>query len=139
MLAFDFGTRRIGAAVGDFETRLAHPLTTIEGADNRARFAAIEHLISEWGPVLLVVGVPSHADGAEHAVGNLARRFAQRLRGRFALGVALVDEHLTSDDAARALRASGARGARLKSGLDAVAAQRILETFFESVSRAPKG
>jgi putative Holliday junction resolvase len=134
ILAFDFGTRRIGAAVGDFETRLAHPLTTISGADNRARFAAIERLLAEWRPVLLVVGVPAHADGREHEVGSLARRFAQRLRGRFGLGVALVDEHLTSDDAERALRAAGARGARLKSGLDAVAAQRILETFFESVT-----
>lgn len=131
MLAFDFGTQRIGAAVGDFETRLAHPLTTIKGADNRARFAAIERLIIEWRPALLVVGVPSHEDGREHAVGSLARRFAQRLRGRFGVNFALVDEYLTSDDAARALRTSGARGARLKSGLDAVAAQRILETFFE--------
>lgn len=135
VLAFDFGTRRIGAAVGDFETRLAHPLATISGADNRARFAAIERLLAEWRPVLLVVGVPARTDGGDHPVGTLARRFAQRLRGRFGLEVALVDEHLTSDDAERALRAAGARGARLKAGLDAVAAQRILETFFETVNR----
>jgi len=134
VLAFDFGTRRIGIAVGDFETRLAHPLTTLTVADNRARFAEIERLIAEWRPVLLVVGVPARADGSEHPVGRLARRFAQRLNGRFGLGVELVDEHLTSNDAEQSLRSAGARGARLKAGLDAVAAQRILETYFASAA-----
>jgi len=132
VLAFDFGTRRIGIAVGDFETRLAHPLTTLTAADHRARFAEIERLIAEWRPVLLVVGVPARADGSEHPVGRLARRFAQRLNGRFGLSVELVDEHLTSNDAEQSLRSAGARGARLKAGLDAVAAQRILETYFAS-------
>jgi putative holliday junction resolvase len=130
VLAFDFGTKRIGVAVGDFETRLAHPLATISAVENRARFAEIGKLISEWRPVLLVVGEPSHADGAEHPVGNLARRFAQRLHGRFGLRAELVDERLTSVEAESLLRSSGTRGARLKAGLDAVAAQRILETYF---------
>jgi putative Holliday junction resolvase len=130
VLAFDFGTRRIGVAVGDFETGLAHPLTTIAAADNRARFAEIERLIAEWRPALLVVGLPARTDGAEHPIGHLARRFAQRLHGRFGLPAALVDEHLTSHDAEQSLRSAGARGARLKAGLDAVAAQRILEAYF---------
>ncbi|MBI2508774.1 MAG: Holliday junction resolvase RuvX [Betaproteobacteria bacterium] len=133
VLAFDFGTRRIGVAVGDFETRLAHPLTTVAAVDNRSRFAAIEQLIMEWRPVLLVVGFPAHADGTVHPVGRLARRFAQRLTGRFGLLTELVDERLTSHDAERALRAAGARGARLRAGLDPVAAQRILESYFEHI------
>ena len=132
VLAFDFGTKRIGVAVGDLETRLAHPLTTIAAVDNRARFSAIEGLLGEWRPVLAVVGVPSHEDGREHAVGHLARRFAHRLRGRFGLPVELVDERLTSHDAGQSLRLAGARGARLKAALDPVAAQRILETYFAS-------
>ena len=130
VLAFDFGTRRIGVAVGDFETRLAHPLTTLAAADNRARFGAIERLIAEWRPALLVVGMPARADGSEHPVGRLARRFAQRLHGRFGLPAEFVDEHLTSHDAEQSLRSAGARGARLKAGIDAVAAQRILEAYF---------
>jgi len=130
VLAFDFGTRRIGVAVGDFETRLAHPLAIVAASDTRARFGAIERLIAEWRPALLVVGLPSRADGSEHPVGQLARRFAQRLHGRFGLPTALVDEHLTSHDAEQSLRSAGARGARLKANLDAVAAQRILETYF---------
>ena len=132
MLAFDFGTRRISVAVGDFETRLAHPLTTITSSDNRARFAAIGRLVSEWRPVLLLVGLPARPDGTEHPVGTLARRFANRLEGRFGVRAHLVDEHLTSHDAEHALRSAGARGARLKAALDPVAAQRILESYFAS-------
>ena len=132
VLAFDFGTKRIGVAVGDFETRFAHPLTTIAAAENRARFSAIEKLVTEWRPVIFVVGLPSRTDGGEHPVGKLAQRFAQRLQGRFGIRAELVDEHLTSHDAESSLRSAGARGARLKSGLDAVAAQRILEAFFDA-------
>jgi len=138
VLAFDFGTRRIGVAVGDFETRISHPLTSITGAENRARFAAIEKLIAEWRPALLVVGLPAHADGAEHLVGRLAQRFAQRLQGRFGIPARLVDERLTSNEAQGMLHAAGARGARLKAGLDAVAAQRILEAYFESIRESGK-
>ena len=130
VLAFDFGTRRIGVAVGDFETRLAHPLESIAAADNRARFAAIARMVTEWRPSRFVVGVPSRTDGSEHPVGRLARRFAQRLTGRFGIPTDVVDEHLTSFDAERDLRAAGVRGARLRSRLDPVAAQRILESYF---------
>ncbi|HEX9673546.1 MAG TPA: Holliday junction resolvase RuvX [Burkholderiales bacterium] len=130
VLAFDFGTKRIGVAVGDFETRLAHPLAAIAAVENRARFAAIGQLVAEWRPARLVVGIPVHADGTEHPVGRLARRFAQRLHGRFGLRAELVDERLTSREAEGLLRAAGARGARLKAGLDSVAAQRILESYF---------
>jgi putative Holliday junction resolvase len=132
VLGFDFGTKRIGVAVGDFETRLAHPLAAIAAVDNRARFAAIGQLVAEWQPLLLVVGLPAHADGGEHAVGRLARRFAQRLHGRFGIRTELVDERLTSHEAEGLLRAAGARGSRLKAALDSVAAQRILETYFAS-------
>ena len=130
VLAFDFGTKRIGVAVGDFETRLAHPLAAVAAVENRARFAAIGQLVAEWRPVLLVVGLPAHADGAEHPVGRLARRFAQRLHGRFGIRTELVDERLTSHEAEGLLRAAGARGSRLKAALDSVAAQRILDSYF---------
>ena len=66
MLGFDFGTRRIGVAVGNELVRVAHPLTTIAEEANAARFAAIASLIDEWRPDLLVVGRPVHADGSEH-------------------------------------------------------------------------
>ena len=96
MLAFDFGTRRIGVAVGNTLIRVAHPLTTIAGEANAARFAAIAALIDEWRPDLLVVGRPVHADGSEHEMTARAERFARQLRSRFGLDVAHVDERFTS-------------------------------------------
>lgn len=139
MLAFDFGTRRIGVAVGDFETGIAHPLESIAASENRARFAAIERMVAEWRPARFVVGVPSRTDGSEHPVGRLARRFAQRLASRFRIPADVIDEHLTSFEAEHDLRAAGARGARLKAQLDPVAAQRILESYFAVAKREHAG
>ncbi len=131
VLAFDFGEKRIGVAVGDLELRTAHALVVLHAADNRARFAEIGKLIAEWRPVVLVVGVPSHADGTEHEVSRLARRFAQRLHGRYAVRTELVDEHLTSRSAETRLRERGLGGERLKAALDAAAAEEILRTFLD--------
>ena len=132
VLAFDFGEKRIGVAVGDTEVRIAHPLTTIAAEDNATRFAKIAALIAEWQPSKLLVGLPMHADGTEHAVSALARRFANRLGGRFGIPVALVDERLTSRAAESRLRESGARGAQIEEELDAHSAREILQAWFES-------
>lgn len=120
ILAFDFGEKRIGVALADLAVGIAHPLTTIAAEDNKTRFAAIAALIAEWKPVRLIVGEPHHADGSPHQVGRLARRFAQRLQGRFELPVELVDETLSSHAAA----AGDGRGS-----LDALAAAEILTTW----------
>jgi putative Holliday junction resolvase len=135
VLAFDFGEKRIGVAVGDLAVAIAHPLTTIALEDNRRRFAAIAALVAEWKPVRLVVGLPSHADGSEHEVSRLARRFAQRLEGRFGIRTELVDERLTSRAAETRLREQGTTGARLAAGLDAAAAQEILQSYFATAGR----
>ncbi len=134
MLAFDFGEKRIGVATGDLALRIAHPLTTIESDDNNKRFAAIAALIAEWKPVLLVVGVPRHADGGAHEIGRLAQRFARRLEGRFGIKVECVDESLTSATAESRLRESGLRGQKIKAALDAAAAREILEAWFGSAN-----
>ena len=138
VLAFDFGLRRIGVAVGDWETRLAHPLETIGGEANDARFGRIAALIGEWKPGELVVGLPMNMDGTEHDLSRRARRFANQLHGRFKLPVALVDERLTSFDADLRLREAGVRGRDRKGLDDAVAAQQILQDHFEqSHAREP--
>lgn len=134
VLAFDFGEKRIGVAVGDTAVRIAHPLTTIAAEDNATRFAEIGRLIDEWRPGLCLVGLPMHADGIEHEVSRLARRFAQRLEGRFSVPVTLVDERLTSRAAQSRLAQSGVRGRRAEEALDAAAAREILEAWFESNS-----
>jgi putative Holliday junction resolvase len=112
--------------------RIAHPLTTIAAQGNAARFAAIAALVEEWRPGRCVVGLPMHADGTEHEVSRLVRRFAQRLEGRFRLPVSLVDERLTSRAAETRLAESGVRADRLRDVLDAAAAREILEAWFES-------
>lgn len=132
VLAFDFGEKRIGVAVGETGLRIPHPLTVIAAEDNDTRFTRIAGLIAEWRPVLLVVGVAMHADGAVHDTGRLARRFGQRLQGRFSLPVEYIDERLTSHAAAAALREGGARADRRTAVLDAAAAAEILRTWFES-------
>jgi putative Holliday junction resolvase len=134
VLAFDFGEKRVGVAVGDLGLRIAHPLTTITAEDNTRRFAEIQKLISEWMPVSLVVGLPMHADGTEHEVSRLARRFAQRLEGRFGIRATLVDERLTSRAAETRLKESGLRSDKIQHGVDAAAAREILESFFAGLT-----
>lgn len=132
VLAFDFGEQRIGVATGELSLGIPHALTVVAAEDNDTRFAKIAGLIAEWQPVLLVVGVASHADGSAHETGRLARRFGQRLHGRFNLPVEFIDERLTSHAADAALREGGARAQRRAAMLDAAAAAEILRTWFET-------
>lgn len=129
VLAFDFGEKRVGVAVADISTGIAHPLQVIDAEDNKSRFATIEALIAEWQPVQLIVGEPRHADGGTHEIARLARRFAQRLEGRFGLPVALVDETLSSHAAHTQLRQQGVRGQALQAAIDSAAAAEILSTW----------
>jgi putative Holliday junction resolvase len=132
VLAFDFGEQRIGVAVGDWEVGIAHPLQTIADESNDTRFSIIGQLITEWKPSQLVVGLPSYMDGTEHELSRLCRRFARRLEGRFNLTTVLVDERLTSQEASRSLHDAGVHGRSQKAVLDQVAAQRILQSYFDA-------
>ena len=131
VLAFDFGEKRIGVAVGEWALRQAHPLTVIRGEANAERFASIAELLREWQPQSLVVGLPLALDGTPHAMTARCTRFANQLRGRFGLPVETAEERLTSVEAEERLREAGfnARGAR--DHLDAMAAQIILQCHFE--------
>lgn len=131
VLGFDFGGRRIGVAVGQLELGLAHPLATVSNANAEECFGSIAQLIGEWRPVLLVVGLPTHADGTEHELTRRSRRFSRRLEGRFGIKTMLVDERYTSVDASAALREGGLKGKKQKPVLDQIAAQLILQTYFD--------
>ncbi len=120
LLAFDFGTRRVGVASGNRVTHTATPLTTLAHGNAEARLAAIGQLIAEWQPAALVVGVPRHPDGAAHDNTRRAERFARQLHGRFGLPVHEVDERYTTTEAL----AMGAED------VDAAAAALILEQYF---------
>ena len=121
LLAFDYGTRRTGVAVGNTLLRQAQPLATLV-AEGDAVFAKAEPLIREWRPAALVVGIPLHPDGAAHENTRRAERFARRLHGRFGLPVHRVDERYSTTEAL----AAGARG----EAADAAAAAILLDQYF---------
>ena len=131
VLAFDFGTRRIGVAMGNTLTRVAHPLVTIEDERNDERFATIAALIAEWQPGTLVVGLPTHADGTAHEMTQRAERFARQLQGRFLLPVVMVDERWTTEAAQSVLDDAGVTRRTAKALRDQVAAQLILQSWFD--------
>ena len=131
VLAFDFGEKRIGVAVGELELGLAHPLVTVSGEVTKNRFDAITKLIEEWEPVRLVVGLPVHPDGTEHKLTQLSKRFARRLEGRFKIGTKLVDERYTSVTASMELREAGVKWKKQKLVIDQIAAQQILQSYFD--------
>ena len=129
-LAFDFGERRIGVAIGNDLTETANPLTAIAASNDEGRFTAIAALVKDWTPNAFVVGRPAHPDGKAHAMTARCEKFARQLEGRFDRPAYLVDERYTSVDAASALADSKLTGQRRKQAIDAEAAAQILRRFF---------
>jgi len=122
VMAFDYGTRRIGVAVGNTRTRSGQPIHTINENRNDALFGLIERLIKEWQPDRLVVGLPCHPDGTQHEMTAKAKRFGNQLNGRFHLPVDWVDERYTS--------AVLEGNLEMRDNLDAQSAALILEQYF---------
>jgi putative Holliday junction resolvase len=123
-LGFDFGTRRIGVAVGGPASAGARPLCVIAAAPASRAWEAIASLIDQWNPSVLVVGVPCHPDGKPHAMTARCERFARQLQGRFGRAVARVDERYSS-------AVVGGAGAR-----DDRAAAVILQQWLDEGGRA---
>jgi len=126
VLAFDFGLKRIGVAVGNTLLREAQPLQIVAASTNEAKFSAIAALLREWEPGCCVVGLPLHPDGAEHEMTARCRRFANQLQGRFGVATVLVDERYSS------AVLSQQRGERI----DAQAAAIILQQYFDDYGRS---
>jgi putative Holliday junction resolvase len=135
ILAFDFGARWIGVAVGDTETRLANPLGMFEAESRARRIAEVEALVREWRPDRLLVGLPLAMDGAERDMTRRARRFARQLESRFRLPVELADERLSSAVAETTLREAGHGGLKHKHEAHALAAQIILQGYLDESAR----
>lgn len=140
VLAFDFGLRRIGVAVGEPELGTAHALPTLAALTQPGRMTAIERLLKEWSPALLLVGRPLGDDGTVQEMTRRAERFARQLNGRFGLPVRLVDERYSSVEAESRVRAAYGRrrAAELARGkaLDSQAAQILLEQYFNDQQAA---
>ncbi len=131
-LCFDFGEQRIGVAVGEHLLASANPLTTIDNESNEVRFEIITKLVKEWQPKLLIVGLPLSLDGTETAITQLCKKFARRLNGRFNIPVMMIDERYSSVEASDMLNQTGVKGRAQKAMLDQVAAQTILQSYFDS-------
>lgn len=132
LLAFDFGTRSIGCAIGQELTGSARPLQSFKANEGIPDWQQIEKVLREWQPDLVVVGLPLNMDGSEQPLTQLARKFANRLHGRFGVQIALHDECLSTVEARAHLFADGGYRALEKGRVDAASAALILESWFDN-------
>jgi putative Holliday junction resolvase len=134
VMAFDFGEKRIGVAIGETLLGQARALATVAESANDRRFIAIGKLIAEWRPARLVVGLPRHVDDGEHEFAARCTRFAHQLEGRYQLPVELADERYTSAVAAAQLAGDKLKN---KARLDAEAAAIILQAWLDQRNSHP--
>ena len=134
LLGFDFGTKRIGVAVGQTVTQTARPLTTLKAENGKPNLETLAKLIKIWQPKAFVVGIPLNMDGTEQPLTHLARTFANLLREHFKLPVHEVDERLTTKAARENLFADGGYKALQHGQVDSVAAQLILQNWLDNAN-----
>ena len=132
LLAFDFGLKRIGIAVGQTVTKTARPLVTLNANQGVPQWDALNKLIKTWQPDGLVIGIPLNMDGTEQHLTQLARGFAKQLSERFKLPIYEMDERLSTKDARERLFMQGGYKALQKGQVDSVAAQLILQNWLMS-------
>lgn len=132
VIAFDFGTNSIGCAVGQSITGTAQGLSAFKARDGIPKWEEIGKLLQEWKPDILVVGLPLNMDGTEQPLTQRARKFANRLNGRFNLPVELQDERLTTVEAKAEIFSRGGYKALKKDKVDSISACLILESWFEN-------
>jgi len=133
VLGFDYGTKSIGVAIGQSLTGSANPLLSIKAVDGIPKWEEIGMLLEEWKPDLVVVGLPLNMDGSEQDMTQRAKKFANRINGRFGVKIATQDERLTTADAKARLFEMGGYKALTKGQVDAMSAVLIIESYFESL------
>nr|WP_163501488.1 Holliday junction resolvase RuvX [Halomonas socia] len=130
ILAFDFGTRRIGVAVGNELLASARQLEPLHARDGIPDWTVITRLVDEWRPDLFVVGLPLTRDGEEQEMSVRARKFGKRLFGRYGIACEMVDERGSTREAKAIAREAGHRGNYRDDSVDGIAAVLILEGWF---------
>ena len=128
-MAFDFGLRQIGVAVGNSLLATTQPLAVMRAKEGVPDWQAVAQLIDEWRPDLLVVGDPINMDGSDSELSTRARKFARRLHGRLGLPVAMADERLSSFEAKQLSREQGHRGDYRRHPIDSQAAELVLRSW----------
>jgi len=128
-IAFDYGLRQIGVAIGNSELGTCQPLTVIRARDGAPDWDAVSRCLKEWQPGIAIVGQPLNMDGTASEMSQRAQRFARQLEGRYQLAVTLVDERLSSREAKEQARERGHRGDYNRDPIDADAAAIILQSW----------
>lgn len=132
ILGFDFGKKYIGVAIGQELTGTASALGSVKARDGIPDWNSMGKFINEWQPDFLVVGLPLNMDGSEQQLTLDAKKFGNRLAGRYGLKVAFQDERLTTATAKEALFADGGYRNLKKDNIDAASAKLIIESYFEN-------
>jgi len=131
LLAFDYGTRNIGVATGQTITSSANSLTPLKAKDGVPDWNQVEKLIQDWKPDLVLVGLPLNMDETESELSARARKFANRIHGRFNVKIELVDERLTSFEAKGEVMSRGGSRDYKNNPVDSIAARLILESWLD--------
>lgn len=137
ILAFDFGTGRIGIAAGHVMTGTATPLAPMQARDGIPDWGQIDKVIAEWQPDAIVVGIPLNMDGSISEMARRARKFANRIQDRSQLPCFLMDERLSTAEAKEIHFARGGSNDFKKESVDGIAAQLIVESWFGTDQRIP--
>lgn len=130
LICFDFGLNSIGVATGQPEMGIATPLNEMQAKEGIPDWSQVENLLSEWQPKTILVGLPLNMDGSESPLSQRARKFGNRLHGRYGIEVEMVDERLTSRSAKEEMSELGHKGNYKDKPIDSVAACLILEQYF---------
>ena len=137
IMGFDFGTRKIGVAIGQQLTQTASALPELPAKEGKPNWETVASLIKEWQPDGFVVGLPLNEDGTDNEFSKRARKFGNRLHGRFGLPLFTVNEHLSSYDARDQIQQYSGRAAKSGRLVDSIAAVLIIETWFAEPETSP--
>ncbi len=137
VLGFDFGTTRIGVASGQTLTMSTTELPPVNAREGLPNWQQLDAIIKEWQPVILVVGIPINMDDSISEMARRARRFANRIQDRYQLSCFLIDERLSTRDAKQIHYSRGGGNNFRKESVDGIAAQLILQSWFNSDIRIP--
>jgi len=137
LMGFDFGTKRMGIAMGQRTTQTANGIGCINAKDGKPNWEQLDALVKEWQPDGFVVGLPLNMDGTDSDMSRRANKFANRLHGRYGKPQFTIDERLTTFEAKQEAKAQGHKGHYKSDPVDALAAQLILESWLQQNPQAP--
>jgi putative holliday junction resolvase len=137
LLAFDYGTKNIGIACGQTISGTANIIAPIKAKDGIPDWNQVEKILNEWQPELVLVGLPLNMDDSESELSARARKFANRLQGRFGVKIEMVDERLSSFEAKGEVMSRGGSRHYKENPVDSIAARLILEAWLENHKTSP--